>query len=146
MHSFLRTRISTPNSLGQTVPHCDWYFHILLRNARYIVLRLRKKTSIHKYGHACICTILPAKSDSASCFVNKAIRDLESIDHLCINPICRLTHKRFIDMHYLKWCVQGNVLLNNCKQNMTSLSLLVGRTVTQAIFTLCIWDNLSCRC
>ena len=25
-----------------------------------------------------------------SCFVNKVIRDLESIDHLCINPIrCR---------------------------------------------------------
>ena len=25
-----------------------------------------------------------------SCFVYKVIRDLESIDHLCINPICRI--------------------------------------------------------
>ena len=29
----------------------------------------------------------------------------------------------------LKWSVQVNVLLNNCKQNITSLSLLVGTTV-----------------
>ena len=30
-----------------------------------------------------------------SCFVYTVIRDLESIDHLCINPICRrgLIHK-----------------------------------------------------
>ena len=30
-----------------------------------------------------------------SCFVNKVIRDLESIDHACINPIRRigLIHK-----------------------------------------------------
>ena len=30
-----------------------------------------------------------------SCFVYRVIRDLESIDHLCINPICRigLIHK-----------------------------------------------------
>ena len=30
-----------------------------------------------------------------SCFVNKVIRDIESIDHLCINPIHRigLIHK-----------------------------------------------------
>ena len=32
---------------------------------------------------------------AASCFVYKVIRDLESIDHLCINPIRRigLIHK-----------------------------------------------------
>ena len=46
-----------------------------------------------------------------SCFVYKVFRDLESIDHL------------------RKWSVQVNVLLNNCKQNITSLSLLVGTTV-----------------
>ena len=36
-----------------------------------------------------------------SCFVNKVIRDLESLDHLCINPIRRigLIHKRSIDSH-----------------------------------------------
>ena len=34
-----------------------------------------------------------------SCFVYKVIRDLLSIDHLCINPILRigLIHKRSID-------------------------------------------------
>ena len=32
-------------------------------------------------------TILPAKSDSDVCFVYKVIRALESIYHLCINPI-----------------------------------------------------------
>ena len=66
-----------------------------------------------------------------SCFVYKDIRDLESIGHLCIYPIRRigLIYKCSIDSHYLKWCVQVNVLLNNCKQDMTSLSLLAGRKV-----------------
>ena len=35
-----------------------------------------------------------------------------------------LIHARFIDSRYLKWSV-----LNNCKQNITPLSLLVGTTV-----------------
>ena len=36
-----------------------------------------------------------------SCFVYKVIRDLQLIDHLCINPICRigLIHKWSIDSH-----------------------------------------------
>ena len=64
-------------------------------------------------------------------FVYKAIRDLELIDHLFINPIRRigLIHKCSLDSRWLKWIVQGNVLLNNCKQGITSLSLLVGMTV-----------------
>ena len=39
-------------------------------------------------------TVLPAKSDS-DMFRYKVIRNLESIDHLCINPILRigLVHK-----------------------------------------------------
>ena len=39
--------------------------------------------------------VVPAKSDSDIMFVYKVIRDLESIDHLCINPIHRigLIHK-----------------------------------------------------
>ena len=49
-----------------------------------------------------------------SCFVYKVIRNLESID---------------LDSHQLKWSVQVNVLLSNCKQSITSLSLLVGTTV-----------------
>ena len=35
-----------------------------------------------------ITTVLPAKSDSDFMFCYKVIRDLEWIDHLCINPIC----------------------------------------------------------
>ena len=64
-----------------------------------------------------------------SCFAYKVIRDLESIDDLCINPILSiddlcinpihrigLIHKSSIDSRKLKWTVQVNVLLNNCKQ------------------------------
>ena len=45
-----------------------------------------------------------------SCFDYKDIRDLKSIDHLCINPICRigLIHKLSIDSHYLNWSVHVN--------------------------------------
>ena len=32
------------------------------------------------------------------------------------------------------WSVQVNILLNNCKQNMMSLSLLAGRTVAICIY------------
>ena len=44
---------------------------------------------------------LPAKSDSDVMFVYKYIGDLESIDHLCINPIHRiwLIHKSSIDLY-----------------------------------------------
>ena len=64
-------------------------------------------------------------------FVYKVIRDFESIHHLCINLIRRIgvIHKLSLESRKLKWSVQVNVLLNNCKQNITSLSLLVGRTV-----------------
>ena len=61
----------------------------------------------------------------ASCSVYKVIRDLESIDHLCINPNTQVIYRFAL----AQWCVQVNVLLNNCKQNTTSLSLLVGTTV-----------------
>ena len=42
-----------------------------------------------------------------SCFAYKVIRDLESIDHLFINPICRigLINKQSFDSRYLKWSV-----------------------------------------
>ena len=55
-----------------------------------------------KIGIICIdnmATVLPAKSDSDVMFVNKVIRDLESIDHLFIYPIRRigLMHKRPFD-------------------------------------------------
>ena len=56
-----------------------------------------------------------------SCFVYKYFRDIESIDHLCINPIRRigLIHKQSIDFRWHKWRAQVNVLLYNIKQNMT---------------------------
>ena len=40
-------------------------------------------------------TVLPAKSDSDVMFCLQCYRDVESIYHLCINPICRigLIHK-----------------------------------------------------
>ena len=48
-----------------------------------------------------------------------------------VYPILRLglIHKLSIDSRSLKWSVQVNVLLNNCKQNITALSLLVGKAV-----------------
>ena len=66
-----------------------------------------------------------------TCFVHKVIRDLESLDHLFINPIRRigLIYKWSLDSRRLKLSVQVNVLLNNCKLNISSLSLLVGTTV-----------------
>ena len=46
------------------------------------------------YGNSNILSCQPGVTVT-SCFVYKVIRDLESIDHLCINPICRigLIHK-----------------------------------------------------
>ena len=35
-------------------------------------------------------TVLPTKSDSDVVFIYKVIRGFELIDHLCINPICRI--------------------------------------------------------
>ena len=35
-------------------------------------------------------TVLPVKNDSDVMFCLQIIRDLESIDHLCINPIRRI--------------------------------------------------------
>ena len=54
---------------------------------------------------------------------------------MCINTIHRigLIHKLSIDSHLLKKSVQCNVLLNNCKQNIMSLSLLVGMTVIELV-------------
>ena len=35
-------------------------------------------------------TVLPVKSDSGVMFCLQSYQDLESIDHLCINPIRRI--------------------------------------------------------
>ena len=84
---------------------------------------------VHSLQHLLSCK---PRVTVTSRFVYKAIRDLESINHLFINPIRRigLIHKCSLDSRWLKWLVQVNVLLNNCKQRITSLSLLVGTTVS----------------
>ena len=47
-----------------------------------------------------------------------------------------LIHKRSIDSHKLKESVHVSVLHSNCKQSITSLSLLVGTTVLRAYANL----------
>ena len=61
--------------------------------ARQISARRRGNgyhTRLLLYGYWGFSTVLPAKSDSDVMFVYKVARDLESIDHLCINPIHRI--------------------------------------------------------
>ena len=70
-----------------------------------------------------------------SCFVYKVTRDLESIVHLHINPICRieLIHISDLSIRVSSSEVYKFMLytvVNNCKQNITPLSLLVGTTVS----------------
>ena len=76
-----------------------------------------------------------------SCFVYKVIREFKSIDHLCFNPIHRIgsIHKQSINSYKLKWSVQVNFLLYDCKQNTTSLSLLVGKTVHASAIVVIIY-------
>ena len=62
-----------------------------------------------------------------SCFVYKVFRDLESMDHVCINPICRigLIHKD-LSIHVSSSRVYK---LMFCKQTIMPLSLVVGTAV-----------------
>ena len=55
-------------------------------------------TNYTVYRHFMLLSCQP-RVTVTSCFVYKVIRDLESIDHLCINPILRigLIHKRSFD-------------------------------------------------
>ena len=59
-----------------------------------------------------------------SCFVYKVNRDLELID-----PADRINTQVICQYALAQVSVQVNVLLNNCKQNTKSLSLLPGMTV-----------------
>ena len=43
-----------------------------------------------KYGTFIVYTVQPAKSDSGVMFCLQSYQDLESIDHLCINPQDRI--------------------------------------------------------
>ena len=66
--------------------------------------------------------VLRTKSDSDVIFVYKVIRELQSTDHSCAEKIRIQVIYRFALAH-------ENFLLNNYKQNIMSLSLLVGTTV-----------------
>ena len=67
-----------------------------------------------------------------TCFVYKDIRDLQSIDHLCIDPILWIgsIHACSIDSRYLKWSVKLVVYLT-IVDKLTPLSLSVGTTVNR---------------
>ena len=88
-------------------------------------------------------TVLPAKSDNGVMFSLQSYRVVESIEYLCTNPNPRkgLIYNLSIDSQQLKLSVQVNVLLNNCKQNTTSLSLLAGRTVHAQTVLKSLWCN-----
>ena len=107
--------------------------------------RLQRLGGAYTCQNATLLMFCQPRVTVTSCFVYIVIRDLESIDHLCINPIHRigLVHKWSIDSRKLKWDVQVNVLLNNCKQNITSLSFLVGTIVEikrELVALLCLFS------
>ena len=54
---------------------------IVLLNPDFFLNTKQKKT---------YCAVLPAKSDSDVMFCLQCYGDLESIDHLCLNPIHRI--------------------------------------------------------
>ena len=68
-----------------------------------------------------------------SCCVYKDIRDLESIDHLCINfyPQDGINTQVIYRFALAQAGCTCYFLLNNSKQSITSLSLLVGMTVRE---------------
>ena len=87
--------------------------------------RIRPCGTIFSNVNLSRCTILPAKSDSDATFCLQSYQGLRidrSLEQDRINTLS-------VDSHQPKWSVKVNVLLNNCKQNTTSLSLLAGTTV-----------------
>ena len=85
-------------------------------------------------------TFLSATSESDAMFCYKVIRDFYSIYHLCINPIHSDLSIRVIIS--ASGVYKFNVLLNNCKQNITSLPLLVGTTVALFLFHFGYFNSL----
>ena len=106
--------MSTLNSFG--------FVYVIFVSRFAHVLTLKRPSTIYLLPCQPRVTVTP-------CFVYDAIRDLESIDHMCINPIQKIGLIRTIDSRWLKRRVQVNVLLYNYEQKITSLSLLVGSTV-----------------
>ena len=88
--------------------------------------RISNKLTLTHLSYMDLPTVCQPRVTETSCMFTKL-----SGDHLCINPIRKigLIHKWSTDLRKLKWSVQVNILLNNCKQNITSLSFLIGTTV-----------------
>ena len=73
-----------------------------------------------------------------SCFVYKVIRDLESMDHLCINPIHRIgLIQNNLSIRFSSSGVYRLMFyLTIIKKTMTLLSPLAGRTVDITLGTV----------
>ena len=62
-----------------------------------------------------------------------AINEVNSLQLLEFGKYCLGGMSESYDLPFkIMWSFQVNILLNNCKQNMMSLSLLAGRTVEPA--------------
>ena len=112
--------------------------------------QLRVKMPIfNKWGNNTLehCKLLSCqpKVTVTSCFAYKVIKDLESIDHLCVNSIRRigLIRKWSIDSRMLKWSVHVSVLLksyvtvtlgwHDSKRLLTLLILLFSHACTNSL-------------
>ena len=71
---------------------------------------------------------MPAKSDSDVMFCFQRCPGLR-IDRSHVNLSYRIYTQVIYRFSYIKWSVQVNVFLYNCKQNITTLLLLLGTTV-----------------
>ena len=69
-----------------------------------------------------------------SCFVNKVIRDLYSIDHLCITYIINTQVIYRFASAQVEYTFKFKFYFDNCRQNIASLSLFVGTTVKPCTF------------
>ena len=105
---------------------CQWNYHTVTSFTR------SNKVCITLWNHIRdSSTVQPAKSDIDVMLVYKVIRDLESIDHLCINPI----HKDSINTQVIyrfalaqvEW--SSKYFTKKFTTKKMSLSLLVGTTV-----------------
>ena len=90
--------LSESRSTFVKMPNC-WKSHVTAQNNKWEASRLVISNSINRrffpliIGAPDFCQkVLYCRSKVTvmSCFVYKVIRDLESINHLCINPICRI--------------------------------------------------------
>ena len=80
--------------------------------------------------------VLSAKSDSDIMFCLQSYKGLV-IDRSLVYQSYLQDRINTQAIYRFKWSVQVNVLLSNCKRSITSLSLLVGTTVTTLLMIFC---------